>query len=86
MMTSPASQCQMPSIIFGTPRCFCPNKSRMTLSKKKAKPAASSIVLSSRTLFLSTERNKNFSTAAPTASKVRAEASNPKAKGIPHSP
>ncbi len=46
----------------------------MTASRKKATPAASSIVLSSRRLRLITVRNSRRSTSAPSTASVTAEA------------
>ena len=59
-----------PLTIFGTPRCFSPNRSRITASRKKATAAASSIVLSSRMLRRMTGRNRSFSISAPMTASV----------------
>ena len=82
-MITRKSQLRMPSTILGTPRCFSPNISRMTASRKKAMPAASSMVLSSRRLRLITVRNRNFSIRAPTIARVTADASRATTKGKP---
>ncbi|MCY1382515.1 hypothetical protein D9M69_705420 [compost metagenome] len=77
------SRLSTPLTIFGTPRCFSPKTSRMTASRKKAMPAASSIVDSSRFDRRTTGAKRNFSMAAPMIARTNAEAKRPTMKGRP---
>ena len=78
------SQLKTPLTIFGTPRCFSPNISRITASRKNAIPAASSMVDSSRLDRRITGRNRNFSIAAPITASTAADTINPTMKGSPN--
>jgi hypothetical protein len=78
------SQLRTPFTIFGTPRCFSPKTSRITASRKKAIPAASSIVDSSRFDLRMTGANRNFSISAPTTASTMAEANSPTMNGRPN--
>ena len=80
------SQLNTPFTILGTPRCFSPKRSRMTASRKKATAAASSMVLSSRSLRRTTGRKRNFSISAPTTASVKQDAASATGKGRPSRP
>ncbi len=82
-MISRMSQLKTPLTIFGTPRCFSPKRSRITASRKKAIPAASSMVDSSRFDRAITGRNRNLSITAPITASTMAEATSPTMKGSP---
>ena len=76
------SQLKTPSTIFGTPRCFSPKTSRMTASRRKAMPAASSMVLSSLADRLITGPKRNFSIRAPRTVSVRQDIRSASRNGI----
>ncbi len=76
------SQLNTPLMIFGTPRCFSPNTSRITrIQKKNAITAASSMVDSSRFDLRITGRNRNSSISAPITASTSAEAISPTMNG-----
>ena len=69
-----SSRSRTPLTIFGTPRCFSPNSSRMTASRKKAMRCREQHRALFARLRLMTVRNRNFSTSAPTIASVTPEA------------